>query len=49
MGYEGEVASGPRLEFGPAPATFDTSAFQFGNRDPRALSARGLCYWLTHA
>lgn len=49
MGYEGEVAPRPRVEFGPAPASFDTTPFAYGTRDPRALSSRGLCHWLSQA
>lgn len=49
MGYEGEATPRPRLEFGPAPASFDTTPFAYGTRDPRALSSRGLCHWLSQA
>lgn len=49
MGYEGEVAARPRVEFGPAPSCFDAAPFAYGARDPRALSSRGLCHWLTQA
>lgn len=48
MAYEGETPSRSRLEFGPAPASFDTAPVVFGTRDPRALSTRGLCHWLAH-
>lgn len=47
MGYEGEIAPRARVEFGPAPASFDAAPFAYGARDPRALSARGLCHWLS--
>jgi hypothetical protein len=49
MGYEGEVAPRPRVEFGPAPASFDAAPFPYGTRDPRNLSSRGLCHWLSQA
>lgn len=49
MGYEGEAASRPRVEFGPAPASFDVTPFAYGSRDPRALSTRGLCHWLSQS
>lgn len=49
MGYEGEVAPRPRVEFGPPPPSFDAAPFAYGARDPRALSSRGLCHWLTQA
>ncbi len=48
MGYEGETPIRARVEFGPAPVTFDTAPVVYGTRDPRALSARGLCHWLAH-
>ncbi len=49
MGYEGEATPRPRVEFGPAPASFDTTPFAYGTRDPRSLSSRGLCHWLSQA
>lgn len=49
MGYEGEAAARPRVEFGPAPAAFDMAPVVYGARDPRALSTRGLCHWLSQS
>lgn len=49
MGNETEEPRRGGIEFGPAPATFDMSSFVQGGRDPRALSARGVCHWLSHA
>lgn len=45
MSYDSQVATPSRVEFGPAPAAFDMAPMVFGDRDPRALSSNGLCYW----
>lgn len=49
MSYDSQVATPSRVEFGPAPAAFDMTAVAFGDRDPRALSSNGLCYWKSHS
>ncbi|MBU1347009.1 MAG: DUF3857 domain-containing protein [Alphaproteobacteria bacterium] len=37
------------VTFGSAPAAFDLGEFQFTDRDPRALSDRGICFWLSQS
>lgn len=49
MSYDGFGTSRVGVEFGPVPDAFDTTPLVFGTRDPRALSTRGLCHWLSHA
>ncbi|WP_296818055.1 DUF3857 domain-containing protein [Brevundimonas sp.] len=47
MAYEGQAAPRARVEFGPAPDAFPLEPYDIGERDPRALSERGLCYWFS--
>lgn len=47
MAYEREGAARARLEFGPPPAAFPRRDIELGDRDPVALSERGLCYLLS--
>ena len=49
MSFDKDVASRPQVEFGPCPADFPLDLPDTGARDPRALSAGGLCYWKSHA
>lgn len=49
MVNEGETSRRGVVEFGPAPDKFDMSPLAPGGRDPRGLSARGVCHWLSHA
>lgn len=49
MSYDNDVTARPRVEFGPCPADFPLDPLDTGGRDPRALTAGGLCYWKSHA
>lgn len=49
MSFDRSVAARPHVEFAPPPAAFDMTPVAFGDHDPRALSAQGLCHWLSHA
>lgn len=49
MAYEGEEFSRRGLTFGPAPADFDMTPVNTGDRDIPALSERGSCYLLSSA
>jgi len=47
LAFEGQAPRRGYIEIGPPPAAFDMAPVQFGKQDPRALSSRGLCHWLT--
>lgn len=49
MAYDKPELESRGVTFGPPPVAFDMSAFSFGDRDPRVLSYRGLCFWLSHS
>lgn len=49
MAYDKPELENRGVTFGPPPAAFDMSPFAYGDRDPRALSDRGVCFWLSHS
>ncbi|RYZ13691.1 MAG: DUF3857 domain-containing protein [Alphaproteobacteria bacterium] len=46
---EGRAPVRAEVEFGPPPSGFDLTPYSVGDRDTRALSDRGLCFWLSDA
>ncbi|WP_420471852.1 DUF3857 domain-containing transglutaminase family protein [Brevundimonas sp. FT23042] len=49
MSYDSPVSPRSRLEFTPVPAGFDLPQARTEGRDPRDLTAGGLCHWLSQA
>lgn len=49
MSYDSPVSPRSRLEFAPAPASFELVPARMEGRDPRDLTSGGLCHWLSQS